>query len=112
MADVTGALHHDFAGKTYRLRLTWGVLADLQGKHGDDFLSRLEVVAGKLPPFALMIDIVAGALVKGERMDEADARDLADDMLTADPELVSRLLLAAFPDAGGNGSAAASKRKR
>lgn len=111
MADVTGTLHQDFGGKSYKLRLTWGVLADLQGKHGDDFLSRLEVVDGKLPPFGLMIDIVAKSLVKGERMGEGDAEDLADDMLTVDPELVSRLLQAAFPDAGGNGGAAA-KRKR
>ena len=112
MADVTGALHHDFDGKSYRLRLTWGVLADLQGKHGDDFLTRLDAGAGKLPPFGLMIDIVAKALARGEGLDDDNVRDLADDMLTADPELVSRLMQAAFPDAVGNGGAATTKRKR
>lgn len=111
MADVTGALHHAFGGKAFALRLTWGVLADLQGRHGDDFLARLDVGEGKLPPFGLMIDIVAASLVKGEKLPDAEARDIADDMLTADPELVSRLLQSAFPDAGGNGGAAAKRRR-
>lgn len=112
MADVTGALHHDFGGRSYRLRLTWGVLADLQGQHGDDFLARLDAGAGKLPPFGLMIDVVAKALARGEGLDAGDVRELADDMLTQDPELVSRLMQAAFPDAVGNGAPAATKRKR
>lgn len=112
MADVTGALHHSFGGKNFALRLTWGVLADLQGAHGDDFLFRLEPVEGKLPPFALMIDIVSRSLMRGEGFPESEARDLADDMLTADPELVSRLMESAFPNSAGNGKAAAVKRKR
>lgn len=111
MADVTGTLHHDFDGKSYRLRLTWGVLADLQGEHGEDFLARLDAGEGKLPPFGLMIDIVAKALMKGERLAAVDADDLADDMLTGDPELVSRLIQSAFPEAVGNGGRAA-RRKR
>ena len=111
MADATGALHHEFNGKTYRLRLTWGVLGALQGKHGDDFLHRLEAEEGKLPPFGLMIDIAAKALVKGEGISEVEALNLADDFLTSDPELVARLLAAAFPDVGGNGGAT-RKRKR
>lgn len=112
MADVTGALHHDFGGKSYRLRLTWRVLADLQGKHGDDFLSQLDAGAGRMLPFGVMIDIVAKALARGESLDEGQVQDLADDMLTADPELVSRLLESAFPPASGNGGAAPAKRKR
>lgn len=111
MTDVTGTLHHAFGGKSYNLRLTWGVLAQLQGEHGDDFLGQLEVVEGKLPPFALMIDIVAKALAKGEKIPEAEAVDLADDMLTADHDLIGKLMAAAFPDAVGN-DAARVKRKR
>lgn len=111
MADVTGTLHHDFGGKNYRLRLTWGVLADLQGEHGEDFLSRLDAGEGKLPPFGLMIDIVAKALAKGEGMTAVEADGIADDMLTSDPELVSRLIQAAFPEAVGNVKPAA-RRKR
>lgn len=111
MADITGTLHHSFDGKDYRLRLTWGVLADLQDEYGDDFLSRLEPAEGKAPPLRLMIGIVAKALVKGERMAPAEAEDLADDMLTSDPDIVPRLMQGAFPAAVGNGGQAA-KRKR
>lgn len=100
MADVTGALHHDFGGREYTLRLTFGVLAKLQAKHGTDLKGLLTGEVGKAPPFDVMLDAVSGALVKGG---VSDAEDLADDMLTADPELFSRLLAAAFPDAMGNG---------
>lgn len=111
MADVTGTLHHEHGGKTYTLRLTWGVLGALQEKHGDDFLDRLDVPQGKLPPFNLLIDVAAMALAKGEGLKPDDARDLADDIITSDPEVIGRLMAAAFPDAGGNGKAA-GKRKR
>ncbi|MFC3059515.1 hypothetical protein [Paenirhodobacter populi] len=111
MADVTGALHHTFGGKEYTLRLTWGVLAEIQAAHGDDFLDRLSNQDGKTPPFALMIDIAAKALAKGEKMPAIEASDLADDMLTADPELIGRLMVAALPDASGN-AVGAGKRKR
>ena len=103
MADVTGALHHEFGGKTYTLRLTMSVLAQMQARHGDDFLSRFNAAeVAKSPPFALMIDMVTLSLVRGMRLAEAEAADLADDMLTGDNELVANLLAAAFPDAKAN----------
>lgn len=111
MADVTGTLHHEYGGKTYTLRLTWGVLGALQAKHGDDFLERLDVPNGKLPPFNLLIDVAAMALAKGEKMAEDEARDLADDIITSDPEVIGRLMTAAFPDAVGNGAAQGKKKR-
>lgn len=105
MADVTGALHHSFGGREYTLRLTFGVLAKLQAKHGDDLKGLLTGEVVKAPPFDVMLDAVGGALIKGgAAADSAD--DLADDMLTADPELFQRLLGTAFPDAVGNGKKA------
>lgn len=109
MADVTGALHHEFGGKTYTLRLTMSVLATLQGRYGDDFLSKFNAAElAKKPPFALMVDMVTLSLVKGMKMPEAQAADLADDMITARNDLAASLLAAAFPDTGaavGNGQA-------
>lgn len=109
MADVTGALHHEFGGKFYTLRLTMSVLAKLQARHGPDFLAKFNAAeVAKSPPFALMIDMVTLSLVKGMGMPETMAADLADDMITAQNDLPASLLAAAFPDAGepvGNGQA-------
>lgn len=104
MADVTGALHHDFGGRGYTLRLTLGGIAKLQGRYGNDLGGLLTGIEGT-PPFGIMIDMVAAALEKGERMPAAEAADLADDMLTADKGLVERLMKAAFPETAGNGAA-------
>lgn len=107
MADVTGAVHHSFDGKDYTLRLTFAVLGKLQAKHGDDLKGLLSGKASAAPPFAVMVDAIAGALVKGG-VPTGEADELADDMLTADPELFPRVMSAAFPDAVGNGKAAAA----
>lgn len=105
MADVTGALHHDFGGRGYSLRLTLGGIAKLQGKHGNDLGGLLTGTAEGTPSFAIMIDMVAAALEKGERLPADEAADLADDMLTADKRLVERLMKAAFPETAGNDEA-------
>lgn len=112
MADVTGALHHEFAGKTYVLRLTLGGIAALQGRYGNDLGGLLTVGIQGVPPFGLMIDIVTEALRKGERMPESEARDLADDILTADQSVAMMVLTAAFPDQPGNEPAPKSKGRR
>lgn len=104
MADVTGALHEDFGGKTYTLRLTLGGIAKLQAKYGNDLGGLLSGGIEGVPPFGLMIDIVAAALEKGERISAGDAADLADDMLTADQTIMGRLMKS-FPDQVGNGQA-------
>lgn len=110
MADVTGALHHEFAGKTYTLRLTMAGIAALQDKHGNDLGGLLTGGTQGIPPFALLIDIVIEALVKGEKMQRDEAEELADDLLTADQTLAVRILNASFPDVSGNAKAP-SKRK-
>lgn len=118
MADVTGALHHKFGESTYCLRLTLGGIAKLQGKHGNDLggllSGKFDAVEGQpapIPPFDIMIDMIATALIKGEKMSEAEALDLADDMLTADQALAGRLMEAAFPGQVKEGNGQAPKRK-
>ena len=109
MADVTGALAHEFGGRSYTLRLTLGGIAKLQGKHGNDLGGMLTGKVEGTPPFGIMIDMVAAALEKGERMPSDEAADLADDMLTADKTLVEALMKAAFPEQAGNAKAPKSK---
>lgn len=110
MADVTGAVHYEFGGKHYVLRLTLGGIGKLQGKHGNDLGGLLSGKVEGIPPFAIMVDMVAASLEKGQRMDPEMAADLADDMLTADQTLIERVLKAAFPDAKpGNANAPKAK---
>ena len=97
MADVTGALHHDFHGRAYTLRLTLGGLANLQGRYGNDLGGLLSGGITGVPPFGLLLDIVTEALIKGEKMDRDDAADLADEIQTADRGVAIRLIEAAFP---------------
>lgn len=109
MADVTGALHHDFGGKTYTLRLTLGGFAKLQGKYGNDLGGLLTGGIEGVPPFGIMIDIIAAALEKGERISADEAVDLADDMLTADQSIMDKVMKSAFPDQVGNAKAPKAK---
>lgn len=105
MSDVTGALHHQFGGKEYTLRLTLGGIGKLQGKHGNDLGGLLSGKVSDVPPFGIMIDMIAVALEKGSKLPASEAADLADDMMTADKGVFERLMKAAFPDASGNAEA-------
>ena len=111
MADVTGALTHEHGGRSYRLRLTLGGIAELQGKHGNDLCGLLSggLKKGVVPPFSVMIDLLAVSLRKGEGMARDEAYDLADDMLTSDQSVFARVMLAAFPELEGNAKAPKAK---
>lgn len=102
MADVTGALHHQFGGKTYTLRLTPRGIAKLQAEHGVNLGGILSGVAQAIPPFAVLLGVVTEALKKGEGLPDGKAEDLADDMMADDISLASRVLAASFPSAEGN----------
>ncbi|MCL4065343.1 hypothetical protein M3484_01970 [Pseudomonas sp. GX19020] len=120
MADVTGALHHDFRGKSYTLRMTMRGLAQMQEKHGNDLGGLLSEGGDKsaVPPLAPALDLISIALQRGEGLDAEEADNLADEMMTADRNLGGRVLAAAFPDvkaaqeaAPGNARTPATKRK-
>ena len=113
MSDITGTVHHSFGGCEYCLRLTLGGIAKLQMKHGNDLggmLTGRAADASEIPKFGLMIDIVTVALEKGGIAPELDAAALADDMLTADKGLATRLLQAAFPEADKQASSPGKKK--
>lgn len=112
MSDVTGALHEHFGGKNYALRLSYGVIAKLQGLHGRDLKGLLTGETGAIPPFEVILDAVAFALEKGQGLETAAAQSLADDMLTADAGVFNRLMAAAFPDAVGNAPAVATTKRK
>lgn len=101
-------------GKKYKLWLGLSVLADLQEKHGQDALQRLETPeeAGPkwVPPLAVMVDVFLGALQR-YHADEAD-RYLVDDILAQNPGVFAGLMAAAFPDQKGAEAGNGRKPKR
>lgn len=105
--NPTGLLTVPFGGRDHALRLTWAGMAQLQDQHPEivgSMLSGRDVV----PSMRFALDAVRIALVKGGT-DAGLAGDLADEMLTADPGLIAKLLSAAFPSGEaappGNGEA-------
>lgn len=112
MADVTGVCREEFGGEVYRLRLTMLGLAALQDAHGPSIAGLLDGSAGKTPSFRALVDVVSQALQKGENMPKDQAVELADAMVTADTDVVVRVLAAAFPEAsaGASGNGKGPKR--
>lgn len=102
MPDPRGSIKVTAGGCEYTLWLGMSVLADLQTKHGNDFLQQLDAPAdagpGWLPPLAIVVDLFVGAL---QRYHAAEAsRWLADEIIAENREAVPALLAAAFPDQG------------
>lgn len=95
MAMATGEIEVGHDGKLYRLRLTFGVLARLQERYGHESMARMFGAEDGVPNFGACIALVELALQRHHP--EADAQ-LADDMVTADPDIIRRLQEAAFPD--------------
>lgn len=108
MADPRGVFTLTAGGKEYRLHLGMSVLADLQAKHGQDVIERLQPPEGAgaswLPPLAVIVDLFIGAL---QRFHASGAdRYLVDDLLSENPAAFAALMQAAFPDqapSSGNG---------
>ena len=111
MADVTGTVREEYAGNEYRMRLTWRSIATLQAEYGNNVSGLLDGTAGDNPPFAPMLDIISLALQKGEKMEASRADDLADEMLTANPDLLERVLKTAFPDAVVEGAKSGNAKR-
>lgn len=104
MAALTGELIERFDGRDIRLRLTMRSLATLQDEHGGAAIEG--IIGGAAPSLSACIRLVELALQK-HHADEA--YDLADELFTADPEIVVRLVNAAFP---GGASESRSEGKR
>ncbi|MCW1932611.1 hypothetical protein [Pararhodobacter zhoushanensis] len=86
--------------KTYKLHMGMSSIADLQEKHGQDALEKLEppVGAGKswVPNMRIVTDVVLIALQRHHE-DEAD-KYLVDDLIAANPNLFTDLMTAMNPE--------------
>ena len=102
MIDPTGAVEVEFAGETYSLRLTMRGIARLQAKHGRGLAGMLDGTAGDVPDMAAVLDLVSEALQKGQSIKAAEADELADELATADPGIVGKILAGAFNGSEGN----------
>jgi hypothetical protein len=113
MADVTGAVRVTANDREYTLWVGFSVLAELQERHGQDVLARLEPPAdageGWMPDLAIVRDLLIGAL-KRFHEEEAD-RWLVDDLFAQNPDVFDRLMTGAFPDVASDGEAQGAKGK-
>ena len=100
--DPTGAVEITFGGETYCLRLTMRGIARLQAKHGRNLAGMLDGTSGAIPEMDAVLDLVSEALQKGHDMPAKEADELADEIATADPLIVGRIIAGAFPDPEGN----------
>ena len=108
-ANPSGKLTVAHGGRDYALRLTWAGMADLQDRHPEAIgamLSGRDVV----PSLRFALDAVSAAIQKGEGLGRPEADEIADEMLTADPTVMTRLLAAAFPPGPEPGKAQAEHK--
>jgi hypothetical protein len=100
MTNPRGAFKVKANGQEYTLWLGMSVLADLQGKHGQDVLKQLEPPLGAgndwLPPLCILVDMFLGALQR-YHSDIAD-RYLVDEILAENGDAFEGLMAAAFPE--------------
>ena len=112
--NAKGELLIEADGKEYRLHLGMSVLADLQGKHGQDVLTKLDKPADAgddwMPPLVIIVDLMIGALGRYHE-DEAD-KYLVDDILAEKPDAALQLIGAAFPDQAEATPGKAKRSKR
>ena len=101
MANITGTLTVEHAGKTIALRLTFGAMDSLQEEFGPDVAGLLS--GSETPNFKAMLRMIELAIAKGTPSLEGEAKAIADDI--ASIKLVHALVAAAFPEAQdvGNG---------
>lgn len=100
MADPRGILKVTVNDKEYTLSLGMSALADLQSKHGQDCLEKLNAPddAGDnwMPNLAIVVDLVVFALMRYHPDDAG--KYLADDILASSNDVLPNLMQAAFPD--------------
>lgn len=100
MTSGRGAFSVKAGDKDYTLWLGMSVLADLQDKHGQDALQRLDPPAGAgsdwVPPLSIVVDLFLGALQR-YHADVAD-KYLVDEILAENADAFTNMMGAAFPD--------------
>lgn len=98
MSDPRGMVTLKAGGQEYRLWLGMSVLAELQARHGQTFLDRMEPPEGAsrawMPDLSILIDLIVFALARYHP--EAD-RYTADEILAENPGCYTAIMAAAFP---------------
>lgn len=114
MSDPRGVLRLTANDTEYRLHLGMSVLADVQLKHGQDALARLDppedAPESWMPPLEIVVDLFLGALQRHHAA-EAD-RYLVDDILAQNQDALSGLIGATFPEQAQSGGKASGNGKR
>lgn len=113
MSDPRGLINLSAGGRDYKLWLGMSVIADLQAKHGQDVIQRLQPPADApenwMPDFQIIVDLILSALQRFHA-DDAD-RYVVDEILQENLDLLPRLLAAAFPSGRKTPEAAAKPGK-
>ena len=101
MSHAQGKVTVTVDGRDFILFVGMSVLADLQAKHGQDVLERLDRPEGApeswMPDLAVVTDLFMGALQR-YHADEAD-RWLVDDIIAENADALTQLMGGSFPDA-------------
>jgi hypothetical protein len=101
MSDIRGSLKVKVGGKSYTLFVGMSVLADLQDKHGQDVLEKMDPPEGAsenwMPDLNIAKDLFLGALQRFHS-DVAD-RWIVDDIIAENVDALPQLMGASFPDA-------------
>lgn len=110
MTDPRGILKVRVGSDEYVLYFGMSGIAEMQAKHGQDVLQKLDPPedAGDLwvPDFEIFCDLFKIALSRYHPDLEAGGKYVADELFRHNPMLASDLLLAAMPEqqaASGNG---------
>jgi len=99
MADIRGSMTVMANGEEYKLFVGMSVLADLQAKHGQDVLEKLDPPTGAgeswMPDLNIVTDLFLFAL---QRFHGDADRWLVDDIIAENGDALGQLMKASFPD--------------
>jgi len=100
-ANPKGSLIVSADGQEYTLFIGMSVLADLQAKHGQDVLEKLDAPKGSdpnwMPELGIVIDLFLGALQRHHA--DTATRWVVDDIIAENSHALVDLMRAAFPEA-------------
>lgn len=111
--DVRGSMKVQAGGVEYTLFVGMSVLADLQAKHGQDVLEKLDAPEGAgqnwMPDLGIVTDLFLGAL---QRFHGDDVnRWIVDDIIAENADILPKLMKASFPDQAEQSGNVTSRKK-
>lgn len=113
-ANPQGSMKVTANGVEYTLFVGMSVLADLQTKHGQDVLEKIDPPVGAskawMPDLSIVTDLFMGALQR-HHADVAD-RWIVDDIIAENADVMGQLMGASFPDAPNGKTAGNVKRPK